>query len=85
MFARERRERCGTRNHDGVEHCDARLRQLGEHACAARLGERPSHGARFAGQELQWDRAKLEFTNHAEATRTIVKRDYRKGFEPVRM
>lgn len=40
---------------------------------------------RFPGEELQWDRAKLAFTNHAEATRTIVKRDYRKGFEPVRV
>ncbi len=40
---------------------------------------------RFAGEELQWDRAKLAFTNHAEATRTIVKRTYRKGFEPVRV
>ncbi|MEM1353801.1 MAG: Gfo/Idh/MocA family oxidoreductase [Planctomycetota bacterium] len=39
---------------------------------------------RFPGQELQWDSDKLAFTNHAEATRTIVKRDYRAGFEPVR-
>jgi predicted dehydrogenase len=35
--------------------------------------------------ELHWDRGNLAFTNHAEATRTIVKRDYRKGFEPVRV
>ena len=40
--------------------------------------------SRFPGEELHWDRAKLTFTNNAEATRTIVKREYRKGFEPVR-
>lgn len=39
---------------------------------------------KFPGQELHWDASKLAFTNHDEATRTIVKRDYRKGFEPVR-
>jgi predicted dehydrogenase len=41
--------------------------------------------AKFPGQVLEWNRAKLEFTNHAEATKTIVRREYRKGFEPVRM
>jgi len=41
--------------------------------------------AKFPGQVLDWDRTKLVFTNHAEATRTIVKREYRKGFEPVRL
>ncbi len=41
--------------------------------------------AMFPGQVLDWDRASLSFTNHAEATRTIVKRDYRAGFEPVRL
>jgi hypothetical protein len=41
--------------------------------------------SRFPGVELQWDRAQLAFTNHPEATRTIVKREYRKGFEPVRV
>lgn len=40
---------------------------------------------KFPGKELKWDSKKLEFTNHAEATKTIVKRDYRKGFEPVRV
>jgi len=40
---------------------------------------------KFPGQELHWDSQKLMFTNHAEATRTIVKRDYRKGFAPVRV
>lgn len=39
----------------------------------------------YPGEELKWDRKKLAFTNHAEATKTIVKRDYRKGFEPVRV
>ncbi len=41
--------------------------------------------AKYPGQVLDWDRKKLEFTNHAEASRTIVRREYRKGFEPVRL
>jgi len=38
--------------------------------------------ARFPGQELLWDRSTLSFTNHSEATDTIVRRDYRSGFAP---
>jgi predicted dehydrogenase len=41
--------------------------------------------ARFPGQVLEWDRAALRFTNHPEATRTLVRRDYRPGFEPARL
>jgi hypothetical protein len=41
--------------------------------------------AKFPGQSLDWDRGSLTFTNHAEATRTLVRRDYRAGFEPVRL
>ncbi|MHC5113222.1 MAG: Gfo/Idh/MocA family protein [Planctomycetota bacterium] len=41
--------------------------------------------ARYPGQVLEWDRRTLSFPNHAEATRTIVRRDYRDGFEPVRL
>jgi predicted dehydrogenase len=41
--------------------------------------------AKYPGQVLQWDRSKLAFTNHAAATRSIIRRDYRKGFEPVRI
>jgi predicted dehydrogenase len=37
--------------------------------------------ARFPNQELRWDKATLSFTNHAEATKTITHREYRKGFE----
>ena len=39
------------------------------------------------GQVLMWDREKLAFTNHAEATKSVVRRagGYRKGFEPVRL
>jgi predicted dehydrogenase len=37
---------------------------------------------RFPGQELRWDRSKLAFTNHEEATATVVRRDYRTGFGP---
>jgi predicted dehydrogenase len=40
--------------------------------------------AKYPGQVLEWDRQRLTFTNHADATRTIVRRDYRRGFEPVR-
>ncbi len=38
--------------------------------------------ARFSGQELRWDKAALSFTNHEEATKTIVRRTYREGFAP---
>lgn len=37
---------------------------------------------RFPGQELRWDKAALAFTNHDEATRTLVRRAYRDGFAP---
>lgn len=37
---------------------------------------------RFPGQELRWDKAALGFTNHPEATATIVRRTYREGFAP---
>jgi predicted dehydrogenase len=38
--------------------------------------------ARFPGVELRWDKSTLSFTNHEEATRTIVRRAYREGFAP---
>jgi hypothetical protein len=41
--------------------------------------------AKYPGQVLDWDRDTLMFTNHASATKTIVRREYRKGFEPVRL
>jgi hypothetical protein len=41
--------------------------------------------AKYRGQTLQWDRKSLSFTNSPEATMTIVRREYRKGFEPVRL
>jgi predicted dehydrogenase len=37
---------------------------------------------RFPGVELGWDKAKLAFPNHAEATATLVRREYREGFAP---
>ena len=40
---------------------------------------------KFPGKELKWDSKKLAITNHDEANKTIVKRNYRKGFEPVRV
>ena len=39
--------------------------------------------AKYPGQVLNWDRNKLAFTNHAEANKTLVRREYRRGFEPV--
>ena len=38
---------------------------------------------RFPGQELRWDARNYRFTNHEGANKTIVKRDYREGFEPA--
>ena len=37
---------------------------------------------RFPREELRWDKATLSFTNHDEATRTLVRRTYREGFAP---
>ncbi len=41
--------------------------------------------AKYPGQVLHWDRKQMAFTNHEEATSTIVKREYREGFEPMRI
>ena len=38
--------------------------------------------SRFPGEELRWDKTSLAFTNHPEATDTIVRRSYRDGFAP---
>lgn len=38
--------------------------------------------SRFPNQELLWDRSNLTFTNHREATETLVRREYRAGFAP---
>lgn len=40
-----------------------------------------SKAARYPDQELLWDKATLSFTNSPEATESIVRRDYRPGFE----
>jgi predicted dehydrogenase len=37
---------------------------------------------KYPGQELRWDGKAYKFTNHDKANETIVKRNYRKGFEP---
>lgn len=42
-------------------------------------------GSRYPGQELLWDKAGLRFTNHKEATDTLVRRAYRDGFAPPRV
>ena len=41
--------------------------------------------ARFPGVELAWDKSVLAFTNHEEATETIVRREYREGFGPPKV
>jgi predicted dehydrogenase len=41
--------------------------------------------AKFRGQVLMWDHASLRFTNSELATKSIVRRTYRKGFEPIRV
>jgi hypothetical protein len=40
---------------------------------------------RFPGQELLWNKTQLAFTNNAEATKTIVRRQYRDGFAPPKV
>ena len=40
---------------------------------------------RYPGQELRWDGENYRFTNHDKANQTIVKRDYRAGFEPPKI
>ena len=47
----------------------------------AEAGVLCARAARFPGQELRWDRPTLSFTNNEEATKTIVRREYRPGFE----
>jgi hypothetical protein len=37
---------------------------------------------RFPGEELRWDKSTLSFSNHEEATKTIIRRSYRDGFAP---
>jgi predicted dehydrogenase len=54
---------------------------FGVAAGMAEAGLLCSKAARFPGQELLWDKASLTFTNHQEATDTIVRREYRPGFE----
>jgi predicted dehydrogenase len=37
---------------------------------------------RYPGEELRWDGKNYRFTNHDAANKEILKREYRKGFEP---
>ena len=37
---------------------------------------------KFPGQELRWDGHAYKFTNHDKANETLLKRNYRAGFEP---
>ena len=54
---------------------------FGVGARMAEAGLLCSRAARFPGEELRWDKATLRFTNHEEASRTVVSREYRPGFE----
>jgi predicted dehydrogenase len=52
---------------------------------AARLTETMLLGniaVRFGGQKLEWDAAKLRFTNSEDATK-LVSKEYRKGWDPA--
>lgn len=40
---------------------------------------------RFPDQELHWDGDNYRFTNHEEANRTILSRNYREGFAPPKV
>ncbi len=40
---------------------------------------------RFPGEELRWSGKDYKFTNHDEANKTILKRDYRDGFAPPKI
>ena len=79
---------CADRNHwhawvDTIQGRDGAFLQSPFSAAAgmAEAGLLCAKAARFPGKELLWDKAQLAFTNHAEATDTIVRRVYRAGFE----
>jgi len=40
---------------------------------------------RFPGEELRWDAANYRFTNHDQANKEILSRNYRAGFEPPKV
>ena len=40
---------------------------------------------RYPGEELRWDGKNYRFTNHNKANKEILKREYRKGFEPPKV
>lgn len=78
---------CNDRNHwhswiDAIQGRDAFVQSpFGVAARMAEAGLLCSKAARHPGVELLWDKSKLAFTNHQEATDTIVRREYRPGFE----
>jgi predicted dehydrogenase len=40
---------------------------------------------RYPGEELRWDAASHRFTNHDQANKEILSREYRAGFEPPKV
>ncbi|MGA0846403.1 MAG: Gfo/Idh/MocA family protein, partial [Luteolibacter sp.] len=73
--------------HAWVDRCLGRDAILyGEFSDAIRMTEIAQlavKASRFPGTELLWDRSEARFTNHSEATDTVVHRSYRKGFAPL--
>jgi predicted dehydrogenase len=72
--------------HAWVDNCVGKKTELrSPFAAAVRITE-PAllavKATRFPGKELRWDKKKLAFTNHEEATQQLVRRPYRKGFAP---
>ncbi len=72
--------------HAWVDNCIGRRTELSTPfaagICMTEAALLAVKATRFPGQELRWDRASLSFTNHEEATATIVRRAYREGFAP---
>jgi predicted dehydrogenase len=72
--------------HSWVDKCLGKaVEPITPFAQATRITEATILGVkatRYPGQELLWDKAQLAFTNHAEATATLVRRKYRAGFAP---
>ncbi|HEX7859523.1 MAG TPA: Gfo/Idh/MocA family oxidoreductase [Verrucomicrobiae bacterium] len=81
----------GRRNHwrDWVDNCQGAKKPLWT---PFQIGVRITEPAllaakatKFPGQELRWDGKAYKFTNHEKANETIVKRNYRAGFEPPKV
>lgn len=72
--------------HAWVDNCLGRMTELrSPFKDAIRMTEATQlavKATRFPGEELRWDKATLTFTNHEQATNSIIRRNYREGFAP---